>query len=323
MPNTSRIIFWLALATTLLSWVLILLGGVVHGTGSSLACPDWPTCQGTFFPEMRGGVLIEHSHRLVAAAVGFLTLILAILCWRRGEAVLKRLSFLAFGLVLFQGILGGVTVLYRLPTAVSTAHLATSMIFLATLVVLTFRSSRFFQREASSRSATARSKAAGIWIFLSLIVVFFQIVLGGMMRHLGAGLACADIPLCQGSLWPRGGSFLLQIHMAHRLFAIVVAFILLGMVWKVARSEVSSRGIRFFLVAIPLLVLGQIGLGLWSIGTALELVPVTAHLGVGALLWVSLILLNFNFQQSRWSGQERVPEEGIPVLATASNPQVS
>src|SRR5215212_11920442 len=66
-----------AVTTTVATFLLILIGGLVHGTGSSLACPDWPTCYGTFFPKMEGGVLVEHSHRLAAGTVGISTLLLA------------------------------------------------------------------------------------------------------------------------------------------------------------------------------------------------------------------------------------------------------
>src|SRR3954447_15854474 len=66
-----------AVATAAATYLLILIGGLVHGTGSSLACPDWPTCYGTFMPKMEGGVLVEHSHRLAAGTVVLLTLVLA------------------------------------------------------------------------------------------------------------------------------------------------------------------------------------------------------------------------------------------------------
>ncbi|MEW6778232.1 MAG: COX15/CtaA family protein, partial [Bdellovibrionota bacterium] len=124
----------LATTTACLTFFLLLVGGIVHGTGSSLACPDWPTCYGTFFPEMKGGVFFEHSHRLVASLVGLLTIGIVVMVHRqRREKRLRRLSWAALGLVIFQGILGGITVIYKLPAAVSSAHLATSMIFFSLL----------------------------------------------------------------------------------------------------------------------------------------------------------------------------------------------
>src|SRR4051795_10636605 len=80
-----------AVATAAATYVLILIGGLVHGTGSSLACPDWPTCYGTMLPKMEGGVLVEHSHRLAAGVVVILTLLLAILLGRSATPVQRRL----------------------------------------------------------------------------------------------------------------------------------------------------------------------------------------------------------------------------------------
>src|SRR5688500_4894341 len=120
-----------------LTFVLLLVGGVVHTTGSSLACPDWPLCYGEVFPPMRGGILYEHSHRLLASAVGLVTLVVATLTWRRPDPRLRILAALGVALVIFQGCLGGLTVLLRLPPIISVAHLATSMVFFAwTLLML-------------------------------------------------------------------------------------------------------------------------------------------------------------------------------------------
>src|SRR3954464_15197804 len=91
-----------AVATAFAVYVLILIGGLVHGTGSSLACPDWPTCYGTMMPKMEGGVLIEHSHRLAAGTVVILTLVLAALLTRSATPEQRRLrpfGWLAVGLV--------------------------------------------------------------------------------------------------------------------------------------------------------------------------------------------------------------------------------
>ncbi|HEX5033130.1 MAG TPA: COX15/CtaA family protein, partial [bacterium] len=266
----SKSLPYFAVATAVLTWLLILVGGIVHGTGSSLACPDWPTCYGSFFPEMKGGIFFEHSHRLVAATVGLLTIVLCILLLRQKDRGLRKAGFLAVGLVIFQGLLGGLTVIYRLPTAVSTAHLATSMLFLLLLVYIAFRALGLRLPEA----ALGKAKP---WVLGTLALVYFQIVLGGLVRHTGAGLACLDIPLCQGSLWPAGAPPILQVHMLHRLSGIVVGLAVFATTWRVARLDSK---LRLLAGLATLLVLVQIGLGLWSVHSALGLFPVTAHLGV-------------------------------------------
>ena len=124
------------------TFLLLLIGGTVNPTGSSLACPE-PTlvCHGELFPAMTGGVLYEHSHRLVATGVGLLTVILGVAVWRgrRDQPVLRRLAVGAVVLVIAQGVLGGLTVIYKLPTLISSLHLATAMVFFLLVVYLAVR----------------------------------------------------------------------------------------------------------------------------------------------------------------------------------------
>src|SRR6185369_6724810 len=118
-----RVVHRFAVATAVATFLLILIGGLVHGTGSSLACPDWPTCYGTLMPKMEGGVLVEHSHRLAAFTVIILTLVLTIATCRSKQPLHRRLrpfAALAMSLVVVQALLGAITVKLRLPTPVST-----------------------------------------------------------------------------------------------------------------------------------------------------------------------------------------------------------
>lgn len=270
-----------AVALASLTFVLLLMGGLVHNTRSSLACPDWPLCFGQVMPKMEGGVLVEHSHRMVATSIGFFTIGLAIGLWRRGDRRLRQLGVLAVGAVTLQGVLGGLTVLYRLPTWVSTAHLGLSMLFFALLL--------YFAVRLGARRAALPSDVATV-AGIGTGIVYTQILLGAFMRHAGAGLACVDWPLCRGELFP-GDNGYLHLHMLHRLYGVVV----LGVVaWVVARAWRSSEGrlsLRLVLVSLPILVALQIVLGVLSITTFLGVVPVTAHLGVAALIFAGLVVL--------------------------------
>jgi len=146
-----------AILTAAATFLLILIGGLVHGTGSSLACPDWPTCYGTMMPKMEGGVAVEHSHRLAAGTVVVLTLLLATLLARSARPEhrsLRRVGWLAVALVFAQALLGGITVLLRLPTPVSTLHTATSLLFFSTTLYLAART-----RPPELSWAAARARA--------------------------------------------------------------------------------------------------------------------------------------------------------------------
>lgn len=262
------------LSLLLLTFLLILWGGVVHNTGSSLACPDWPLCYGTLLPKMKGTVAIEHSHRLLAAGVGLGTMFLAGILWQRKQArTLKVIGIMAVLLVVVQGLLGGITVLYKLPTAISTAHLATSLLFFSLLVMIAWRPSPSFRQKDFSFSL----------VEITLLFVYLQSVLGGLVRHTGAGLVCPDIPFCHGSLWPSAGPT--QLHMTHRFGAVLVTLLVL-------LSFIRYRNSHWLLSGLALLlVLMQIGLGVLSVTTLLGVPVVTAHLGVAALLLATIISL--------------------------------
>ena len=273
-----------AVATAVATYLLILIGGLVHGTGSSLACPDWPTCYGTFMPKMEGGVLVEHSHRLAAGTVVILTLVLAGLLTATRDAGLRRLrpfGWLAVALVFAQALLGGITVLLRLPTPISTAHTATSLLFFMTVLYIAVRS-RPVSAEAAAPPVVSRLA------LITSVAVYVQMVLGGLVRHSGAALACTDVPLCRGSLWPHAHPTVL-IQALHRLNAVTVACLVLASSIVTLRRATRPAP-RLLAVIAPVLVGIQIWLGIRSVQSFLELVTVESHLAVATALLATMVL---------------------------------
>lgn len=302
MTRSTVWTYRLSLATLASTFILLLAGGLVHATDSGLACPDWPTCYGSLMPEMKGGVAIEHSHRLIATFVGLLTIALAVSIHRthperRG---LVRLGWGALALVIFQGLLGGMTVIFKLPTVVSSSHLATAMIYLAVIVTLTHR---LRPDPPTLRSPRGPSPAPRRWAALAAVAIYVQIVLGAVVRHTDVGLACSDIPLCKGALWLVGADPRIQLHMAHRVGALVVSALVLMAAVNVLRSGPEDATGRALACALAGLTALQVGLGLASVHSALEVFTVTAHLGLGAALWGGAIAL--------WLRQPRAPASGV------------
>jgi heme A synthase len=273
-----------AIATAVATFVLLLVGGLVNPTGSSLACPDWPLCYGSAFPEMTGGILYEHSHRLVATFVGLMTVILGVLLIRarKQDAAYVKLAALVVIMVVVQGVLGGLTVLLRLPPQISTAHLALSMAFFVTLIYVAVRARRIEGAKPAPLAAPARRLMTA-----AALAVYAQIVLGGVVRHSGSAMACAnDIPFCLGEIWPAGP--LQQIHMAHRLVGVLVGILAIAAA-VVAAPRLTGR-LRSLARAIPVLVLAQIGLGVWTVLSLKHLHVVEMHLAVGVLLLAACAL---------------------------------
>ena len=122
--------------------LLLLAGSLVTSTDSGLSVPDWPTTYGwnmfTFPPsKWVGGILYEHGHRLIASTVGFLTIVLAAWLWlAEPRRWMKWLGVAALGAVIAQGVLGGLTVLFFLPAAISTAHAGLAEIFFCMTVAI-------------------------------------------------------------------------------------------------------------------------------------------------------------------------------------------
>ena len=276
-----------ALGTT---FVLLLLGGVVHNTESSLACPDWPLCYGQMFPPLEKGIWIEHSHRILASFVGILTIAL-VLTTRRQRKDVYPYAKAALAFVIIQGILGGITVVYRLPTLVSTAHLSLSMVFWCMLIFLAHKLSAtepvLEEGEQQNWNPSLR-----VELLAGGLLLFLQIVLGAFVRHSGAGNACGfgeeSFPLCRDIVnwvytsWPL--SLPAKLHTLHRYLGVAVT--LWFGVWFARMLFTGGQPGMKYLITVVALVLSlviQVVLGAMMVVTGLNIVPTTAHLGVAAL----------------------------------------
>jgi heme o synthase len=275
----------LALATAAAAYLLILLGGLVRISGAGLACPDWPLCHGLLIPPLSGPVLIEYSHRLVAACVSLLVVLTA------AAAVLVRaqipgaagtaLSVLA--IVVVQILLGALTVKLQLTPVLVAIHLGVANLFLAALLV---------QAVDALRGAADAPPAPVFFrrlVSAALAATYVMILIGGYVASSGAGLACPDLPFC------RGTSFLPAVpgahaHMLHRIWALVV----LGFVLATAAtaSKIGGRSIVAAARLAAALALVQFVLGILNVVTHLAPVARGAHLAVAALLFGTLVALS-------------------------------
>src|SRR5579863_1207486 len=211
-----------ALALAAATFVLLFAGGLVTSTGSALAVPDWPLSFGKFFPRMEGGVLYEHGHRMIAGTVAIMTLLMAVWAWRREERrFVRNLALFAFALVIVQAVLGGLTVLLLLPLAIAVSHAATAQAFFCLTVALALFTNPAWVELPPVASAGERPRLPEM-AAVTTLVIYCQILIGAVMRHMGAGLAIPDFPLAFGKLVPPLESLPEQINYAHRLGALVV-----------------------------------------------------------------------------------------------------
>ncbi len=295
MSQNRTGLFILACVTIGATFLLLLIGGTVNPTGSSLACPDWPNCFGTFYPEMTGGVFFEHSHRLMATLVGALTTILCVWVLVASPAVTRAIRFLTLGalfMVIVQGVLGGLTVLYQLPTMVSVAHFGLSIIFFLTLVLIAFKLWQGDRVSVRDRKKDVAYASARRWLIAGTHFVFLQMLIGALVRHMNAGRICGLDPfLCQGALMPTHG--LGHLHMFHRFLAYAVALFIVVMCVRVTPyvRTIGSNGVRALLLSLPWLVVLQVMLGFLTVMSNIGVWQVVAHLAGAVLLLTGCVLV--------------------------------
>src|SRR5215212_8025575 len=186
--------------------VLILAGSLVTSHDAGLSVPDWPTSYGwnmfTFPPSMWvANILYEHGHRLIASTVGFLTIIMTVWLWKaEPRRWLRWFGVATLGSVVAQGLLGGLTVLFFLPAAISTAHAGLAEIFFCMTVAIAIFTSPGWMLGYGVGAADGGPTGPPLrrLATTATVVIYTQILVGATMRHTGAGLAIPDFPLMFG-----------------------------------------------------------------------------------------------------------------------------
>ncbi len=304
------------LAVLLAGYVVLLItaGGLVKSLEAGLSVPDWPLSYGMLNPprwwEIET-VRAEHGHRLIAGTVLLLTLWLVIWIVRREPRKwVKGVALTAFAAVLAQAALGGITVLFFLPTAISVSHAGLAQLFLCLLVVLAVATSR---RWVSDRGPTDPATRADRIVSLATatsVVIYLQILLGAVMRHTGAGLAIPDFPLAFGGLIPSKLDFAIGIHFAHRLGALAAATLIFWTLGRTLRFASRERALVIPTSMLVLMVLVQGTLGGLVVLSSRAVLPNTLHVGGGALLLALSMTLTLLTRRLDWVARQEgvVPE---------------
>ena len=309
---------------SLLTLALISVGGLVTSKGVGMSVPDWPTSYGYnmfLFPPSQwvGGIFHEHVHRLLASGVGFVTLALAAtLQWKCRDGLVRRLGWSALGLVVFQGVLGGLRVVLdrhaisgtTLGTVFGLSHACTGQSFFVLMVCIVLRLSRSW-RELEDLPQLSSGRALR-WIFpMATALVFSQLILGATMRHQHSGLAIHDFPLAYGQWWPATDSealfrynqvrtdentvtaFQIGLQMVHRLGA-VAALLAVGVSgWIGWKSLGAVSWLRQASVLWIFVLVIQASLGIATVVYDKPADVATSHVAIGAisLAWGMVLTL--------------------------------
>ena len=378
-PQVYRHFHRIAWLAVVLTFCVIVFGAFVRLSDAGLSCPDWPTCYGRATWPQAAQDVSDHAasairpfethkawreqvHRHLAASLGVLVLVLALLAARRrrwglaqvlgasalvgaaiplymqgqiaaalsvaalGEGLLlvaalrwsnvdlARAGALTLAVVIFQALLGKWTVTMLLKPVIVMGHLLGGMLTFSLLTWMAWRATHL-------PIVLADAIALRRWVIAAIAVLAVQIALGGWVSANYAALACGaggwttaephymDFPRCVGQWWPpsdfsegfvlwRGvgadyeggvldGASRIAIQMAHRLFAIVAAAMLLLVSWRGLRTP----GLRGWAVVLGLLTCAQVLLGVLNVKLSLPLWVAVMHNGGAALLLFVLVSL--------------------------------
>ena len=294
--------------------LLIFAGGLVTSTGSGLSVPDWPNSYGWFmlaFPleKMVGGIYYEHGHRLIASAVGFLIVVLAVWLWRaEPRRWVRRLGYLALAAVITQGILGGITVLWYLPDPISIAHASLAQIVFCLTVTIALVTSpgwrRGYDAGASRGASTGASTVGDVNLqqaaAVATVVIYVQILIGATMRHTGAGLAIPDFPLAFGHLVPPHWNQGIVVHFAHRVGAVLVSLLALTAAGRVFHRHRDRAELRNPAILLLALLTAQVSLGALNIWSGLHVMVNSLHVVTGASVLVTALVLTLRAHRGRF-----------------------
>ena len=269
---------------------LIVVGSIVRTTGSGLACPDWPLCEGRLIPRLELHVLVEWGHRLLALLVSLLLFVTGtwVFAQRPVRARLGGLMGLAIGLLFVQVLLGALTVWKLLSPAVVSSHLATGLLLFATLLTIAL----IAEREAAEPPHESAARPAGLlplFAFATLLI-YAQAVLGGVVSTNGAGLACPDWPKCRGEWFPPLQG-LVGMHMVHRWTAYALGLLLIVLAWR-ARSAANRRVARTARLLLGLAFV-QMLVGILNLSFGIRVELSALHLAIAAGLLALSIVATF------------------------------
>src|SRR5262245_4997958 len=272
-----------ALLTACSTAFLIFVGGLVTSNGAGLSVPDWPTTYGwnmfTFpYSMWVGNIYYELTHRLVASFVGLLTVVLTVWIWRKEpRRWLRYLSLAALLAVIAQGILGGITVRYLLPTPVSMAHACLAQTFFCLTIAIALFTSPQWKRGLPAVKERHSFPKLPTLCALTTGAIYLQLLAGALMRHTESGLAIPDFPLAFGGIIPPFTSYKIAIHFAHRVGALLVAGMITWTFVRLRRSYVEHDLLRRPATVMFVLLWVQLALGAFTVWTEKSPLITSAH----------------------------------------------
>ncbi|MGO8837102.1 MAG: COX15/CtaA family protein [Limisphaerales bacterium] len=298
-----------AVLTAFFTFLLLGLGGLVTSHEAGMSVPDWPTSYGYNMFALpiklwQGGAFFEHTHRLLASAVGLMTTVLAVWLWLKdARSWMHWLGVAAFLGVVAQGVLGGLRVTLHMDS-LGIFHGTIAQLFFVLTCALALFTSRFWAGLVANRQLLRVPSGLRTLVLATVLLILGQLVLGATMRHQHAGLAIPDFPRAYGNWWPDTSAdavagynahrvetngenpitaFQIELQMAHRFVALAIFILVAGCAWRSWRRLGGTDSLTKLALGWLALILAQVALGAATIWFNKAADVATAHVLVGAL----------------------------------------
>jgi heme A synthase len=305
-----------AVSSAILAFALAILGSWVRINDAGLTCPDWPLCRGELVPALHGGVVLEWSHRLVAFLESFVVLGAIVTGFRERRRIAGVMpTLIALGIIFaIQVSLGGATVLLANSPVSVMLHWGMAMALLA--VLTTLASLAVIGPRPESRPSTSEAmQSAAPALGLATVFAFVTMCVGAYVSSSYAGLACATVPACDGTLLGHGPAQLVQ--MAHRIAA--TGFLIVAVFAAFAGWNDGSRRVRAFSALGLTLVCFQIGLGIANVVWQLPVALREAHAANAVATFLAFVLATVCASVAPHRALARRPERAVGARRIARN----
>ena len=275
----------LTVVTAVVTYALVVLGGVVRVSGSGLGCPDWPLCHGRPYPPLELHAIIEYSHRTTASLASTLVVVtagVAWLAWRHRRDIVAPAT-IALALLIVQVLLGAITVRLELPPIIVLAHLATAMALLGALCVTATAT-------FTEPGQPSIDRVAARWARAAVVGTYLLILSGSLVVGSGASGACNAWPLCGGGFTFAFDRFP-AVQLLHRGMAALIGVLIIAGLINVVRRHRRNPAVR----ATVALTLTALALQV-AVGAAVVLLHLPAalrglHLALATAVWAGTVVL--------------------------------
>jgi|TARA_B110000037_G_scaffold29139_1_gene34765 cytochrome c oxidase assembly protein subunit 15 len=294
------------------SLVVVYAGGFTTTIGAGMVFLDWPLSNGSLNPPgwvSDEGMLAEHSHRLTGMVTGLLTIGLVIGMYLfESRAWLRRLSYICLGLVVAQGLLGGMRVLLD-STPLANIHGVFAQLYVCSLAAVVVGTSGWWRElpvDLPAKEGASWTFERRLGVALTLLIVA-QLVVGSIMRHQGAGMAIPYFPhsTSSGAWLPAAWNWGVIVHFLHRVGALLITGAFVFWSWRVWTSKTATTAMKRMTFLATFFLILQILLGaniIWSIRQPFE---TTMHVLNGVLFLCSVWSVVFAYFRPLLEGSER------------------